>query len=349
MAHILYIGDCNPNTTSAHRANALERLGNVIIRRDPYQIFSSRRFEFVHFRTGYHLKQSAINKWATDIVNTIQKPDLVWVGSGELLGPKSIKILKTFNVPIVVYNNDDPTGKRDGHKFDSLIKALPLYDLVVVVRNETKEGCLKAGAKRVMRVFMSYDEIAHHPYRNPAEIPNDFKSEVAFIGTWMRHEKRDEFFMELLKRNIPLRIWGDRWEKSPYWNTLKSVHSGGGLGGRNYVAAIQGAKICLGLLSKGNRDLHTQRSLEIPYAGGLLCAERTTEHLEMYKEGVEAVFWADAKECAAVCSELLANDVKRESIRQAGMKRIRANSIGNEDVCQSILDEMNKLTELITS
>ena len=349
MANILYIGDSNLNSTAAHRAKALERLGHVVIQKNPYDIFKSRKFEFIHFRTGYYLVQHLINKWVENIINTIQKPDLIWVDSGELLGAKSVKILKTFNVPVILYNIDDPTGKRDGHKFDSLIKALPYYDQVVVVRAETERECLNLGAQRVMRVHRSYDEVAHQPYVSLADIPSKFKSEVVFVGTWMRHEKRDEFFMELLKYNIPFRIWGDRWEKSPYWDSLKSVYGGGSLSGREYVAAMQGAKICLGLLSKGNRDLHTTRTLEIPYAGGLLCAERTTEHLDMYVEGEEAVFWSDAKECAAVCKELLANDAKRESIRDAGIRRVRVNSVGNEDICQSILNEMNKVSETITS
>jgi spore maturation protein CgeB len=112
------------------------------------------------------------------------------------------------------------------------------------------------------------------------------------------------------------------------------------LTGRDYVAALQGSKVCLGLLSKGNRDLHTTRSLEVTFAGGVLCAERTSEHLEMYKEGVDAVFWSDAKECAEKCRELLTDNVKREMIRIAGMKRVRELKAGNENVCQAILNHI---------
>ena len=50
-------------------------------------------------------------------------------------------------------------------------------------------------------------------------------------------------------------MWSDRWQKPP---------------------------LCLGLLSKGNRDLQTTRSLENPYAGGPLCAQRTSERLALY-------------------------------------------------------------------
>ena len=185
---------------------------------------------------------------------------------------------------------------------------------------------------------MSYDEIMHAPFSRPADIPDGFHSEVAFIGTWMRGEGRDQFVLDLLRRGIPVSIWGQRWHKSPLWEQLKDCHRGGNLSGRDYVAAIQGAKVCLGMLSRGNRDLHTTRSMEIPYAGGVLCAERTSEHLELYREGVEAVFWSSVDECARQCSRLLADAEWRESVRLAGMARIRASHRGHEDVCHSLVE-----------
>jgi spore maturation protein CgeB len=136
---------------------------------------------------------------------------------------------------------------------------------------------------------------------------------------------------------VPLSIWGGRWGRSPLWQSLQPACRGGILAGRDYVAAIQGAKLCLGLLSKGNRDLHTTRSLEIPFAAGLLCAERTSDHQVLYQEGKEAVFWRDATECARVCHYLLENEPLREGIRLAGQERVKALRVGNEDICQRIL------------
>jgi hypothetical protein len=218
---------------------------------------------------------------------------------------------------------------------------------VVVVRKESETECIKLGAKQVTRVLRSYDEVMHKPFDQVTDIPLSFRSDVAFIGTWMRHEKkREEIFLELIKNDVPFRIWGDRWHKSSHWEVLKPFYAGKALSGRDYVAAIQGAKVCLGLLSKGNRDLHTQRTLEIPYAGGLFCAERTVEHQEIYKEGVEAMFWSDAKECAAVCKQLLDDDHLRESIRLAGMKKVRAIGVGNEDICQKIINEIQLLDKI---
>jgi hypothetical protein len=153
----------------------------------------------------------------------------------------------------------------------------------------------------------------------------------------MRGEGRDEFLLKLAQRGLKLAIWGDRWERSALWPQIQPYWRGVALSGREYVYAISGAKICLGLLSKGNRDLHTTRSMEIPFAGGLLCAERTSEHIEIYDDGVEAIFWSNVDDCFDICSLLIDDEERREAIKKAGAKRVRDNRVGNEDLCRKIL------------
>lgn len=341
MAQILYFGDSHLSSTSAHRAHALERLGHIVNIQDPYKALVGTlgfpRLEPIHYRMGYRLLQKTMMRWVEKVLSAAGQLDAVWINSGELFGPSCLALLKRLSCPIILYNNDDPTGGRDGRRFDTLLKAIQCYDICAVMREINVAEYTALGAKRILKVHMSYDEIAQKPFDQVSDIPTEFRSEVAFIGTWMRNEKRDEFLLSLLKQGVPVSIWGNRWQKSRHWQALKSIYRGGSLSGRSYVAAIQGSKICLGLLSKGNRDLHTQRSLEVPFAGGLLCAEHTSEHAEMYEEGVEAVFWSDAAQCAKVCHELLADGVYRERIRLAGIKRVREMHAGNEDVCREIL------------
>ena len=342
MANIIYVGDGFSGSTSGQRALALKRLGHQVVVLDPYAQFSKDMKSFrgaIHFRTGYALIQGGIEKWLSEsLKNLAFRPDVVWVDMGELLGPGCLKVLKSLNCPILNYDVDDPTCKRDGNRFNSFIKSIPFYDLIVTVREETAGEIKALGAKKVIHVFRSYDEEVHKPFHSFDDIPENFRSEVAFIGTWMRHENRDEFLYELIRRHVPVSIWGDRWPKSPLFRQLKEHWRGGALYGRDYVKALQGSKICIGMLSKGNRDLHTQRSLEIPYAGSVFCGERTSEHLMLYNEGTEAVFWTNAKECADVCLDLLSDDARREQIRLAGMKKVRSLKVGHEDMCRQMLN-----------
>ena len=341
---IIYIGDECAGSTSRHRADALSRLGYTVQIADPYLAFKDKlhgKIEGVfHYYSGYRSLQSGITEWIQNLIDRerIKPFDMVWVDSGELLGSKAVEFLSLTGATLVFYNHDDPTGKRDGRRFDSLLKSLALYDLCVVVRKQTIGEFQGHGARNVIFAWRSYDEVMHAPYKDLSEIQLKFHSDVAFIGTWMRGEGRDRFLLDLVNRGVPVAIWGQRWEKSPLWAQLRPYYRGGNLSGRDYVAAIQASKVCLGMLSKGNRDLHTTRSMEIPYAGGVLCAERTSEHMELYKEGVEAVFWRDSVECARQCHRLLDDEVWRESVRRAGMVRVRASGRGHEDMCRTVIE-----------
>lgn len=346
--NILYFGASSVGSTSRHRADALSRLGYKVTIIDPYIKFESQLFgNFLgplHFRTGYRFLQKIIFLWIEKLFSSIDKPDLIWVDSGELFGPNIIRMFSSNGCKVVLYNHDDPTGLRDGRRFYSLIKSIPYYSVCSVVRGENVNEFYALGAKDVIKIWRSYDEVIHAPFNDKEYFDNKYISDVVFIGTWMRHEGRDEFLLQLIDAGLNVRIWGQRWEKSPYWSRLKEHVAGGALSGRDYVAAIQGAKVCLGLLSKGNRDLHTTRSMEIPYAGGVFCAQRTTEHLELYQENVEAVFWDDVDECISQCKKLVTDDLFRESVRSAGMQRVRKNKLGHEDQCRIILNKISELS-----
>ena len=341
MSNILYLGESSEYSTSFHRANALIRIGHQVQILDPRFLMDhslrNNIFGTLNWATGYYFLQRSICNSLRAHIKKLGKIDIVWVNGGELFGPEALGVLKSLDVPIILYNNDDPTGGRDGNRFNSLIKSIPLYDHCAVMRDINVEEYKRLKANSVQRVWMSYDEVNHRPYENINLIPPSMRSEISFIGTWMRHEKRDEFLLKLIAYGLPISIWGARWDKSPHWQQLKEYYRGPSLGGRDYVAAIQGSKICIGMLSKGNRDLHTRRSLEVPYAGGLLLAERTIEHQYLYQEDTEAVFWTDAKECADKCRYLLAHDSEREEIRLSGMIRVRKNNVGNEDICRQII------------
>ncbi len=344
--NVIYIGASSEKSTSRHRADALQRLGNDIAIIDPYMnlhsILSNKILCLLHFRTGYFFLQRTIFTWLYELLEKKDKPDLIWVDSGELFGPEIINMLSALGGKVILYNHDDPTGMRDGRRFFSLRKAIPYYDICAVVRDENIAEFYQHGAKRVVKIWRSYDEVVHAPFTDIHEIQDKYISDVVFIGTWMRHEGRDKFLLQLIDAGLNVRVWGQRWEKSPYWSQLKEHVAGGALSGRDYVAAIQGAKVCLGLLSKGNRDLHTTRTMEVPYAGGVLCAQRTSEHLKLYEENVEAVFWDNVDECIEQCRKLVNDDVFRESVRIAGMQRVRKNKLGHENQCQIILDELFK-------
>ena len=334
---VAYIG--RASGTSLHRARAMERLGHTVSLIDPYDflprsVWVSRWL----FHTGGAGVGFLIDR---PIVETAarSRPNLIWVDQGDFLGASLINSLRSFDVPIVNYTIDDPFGSRDGRRFDHYLQALPYYDLVVVMREQNVAEAYGYGARKVLRVWMSADEVAHCPREISEKDLSLWSSDVCFVGTW--YPERGPFMAELIRAGIPLSIWGDRWQKAKEWPLIAPYWRGPGVyDDETYARIIQSAKICLGLLSKGNRDCHTTRSMEIPALGGLLCAERTDEHLALYRNGIEAVFWEYPQECAKICFDLLSDSQNRRNIAELGRAVYHKNGKNNQYVLTTILKEI---------
>jgi spore maturation protein CgeB len=346
--NILYItNNASENSNSIFRTNALKRMGNNVLTADPKNILFNNLFlnkiGFDYF-TGYKFIQNRINDWIEVQRQLFEKfkPDLICIDSGEFFGVKSVKKLKLLNCPVILLNNDDPSGDRDNNRFYSLRKAIPFYNYCFVVREHSVKEFKKLGCLNTFLFTRGYDELMHQKFDDKKKINNYYISDISFLGTWMRNENRDNFIYSLIKSGLNVSIWGSRWHKSNLWNKIKPFYKGGSIYGKEYVSAIQGSKISLGFLSNCNRDQITGRSYEIPYAGGLLCAQRTQKHLKIFKEGYEAFFWSDVNECISICRKLLADNELINKTKIAGYNKIISGSFGNEKVLQKIINQVFK-------
>lgn len=341
---ILYIGDDRLSSLSRHRADALRRLGCNLVIVNPRSLIadklSSPLTNFLHNRTGYRLLQrTLLRRLKRHFRHHPCRSDIIWVNDGDLLGGDIVCWLKQYlRSPTILYQNDDPTGSRDGNRFLSLRTALPVYDLCVFVRSETELEALSTGVKRSLRVLMSYDEVNHLSENRFCGLPEPV---VSFAGTCSgRGEQRDAFICKLLAAGLPMSLTGNRWKRSPYWESLRHIYRGPAVSGYAYADLIASTAISLGMLNKGNRDLVTTRSLEIPACSGLFCAERTSEHQLLYEDGHEAIFWDTLEDCIRKCQFLLSNPEVGQKIRSAGHLHVQRLGVGNEDICKMILNSV---------
>ena len=335
--NILFLGAATG--TAAQRAGALRRLGHTVHQLDPDRMVPSGRLRTrLHWETGGLLSEKTV---AAQVLAALGDAgfDLAWVDNGHNVGPVLVRELQQRYGPVVNYNVDDPYGWRDRFSWSLYKKAVSTYDLVVVVREENVAEANALGARKVLRVYRSADEVAHAPHALTDADHARWDSEVVFVGT--HFPERGPFMADLVRRGVPLSIYGNRWERAKDWPVLQKAWKGPGTTrDEDYAKAIQCGKISLGLLSKGNRDLHTTRSLEVPSLGGLFCAERTPEHQHLYCEGEEAVFWSDAAECASVCLRLLADDALRREIARRGRERCLRNGTMNEQILSLVLSRV---------
>lgn len=336
--HILYLGQSGG--TSLDRANALRRLGHKINLIDPHAFLPHRGIAGrIVAKLIYEFGGNVFESYIWNKIHKIlkgKKFDIIWINSGELFGPATIRSLKAIAPCILNYNNDDPFGIYGTTRFSLYRRAIPEYDMLVVMRASNVNEAIELNARKTYRALFAADEVNHKPLVLTNQDRIKWTNSVIFVGTWM--PERGHFMRRLVELGIPLKIYGARWQKAPEWASLKAVWGGPELIGSDYVKAIQCAKVCLGMLSKGNRDLHTTRSAEIPYIGSVLCAERTIEHELLYVENQEAVFWDSPEECADKCSWLLNEPDLRKRIAKAGRQRCIKNGMLNEVVAKKILN-----------
>jgi spore maturation protein CgeB len=337
---ILYLG--RNSGTSSQRKDALLRLGHDVTHIDPYALLPANRIvNLWQWRAGSVglagiVRRRVLQALAQTDTNR-DVFDLAWVDQGSLIGAGLVQDLKSRIPRVLCYTIDDPFGGRDKMRWRQFFHALHMYDLLVVVRACNVQEAYDRGAKKVLRVFMSADEVAHAPRQLTAADLQKWQSEVVFVGT--AFPERGPFLSDLARLGVPLTIYGNRYERLPEWPLLRSHWRPANAGStEDYTKAITAAKVCLGLLSKGNRDQHTTRSMEIPSLGGVLCAERTAEHVALYEEEQEAVFWETPEECASKCFALLADPPRREAIAAAGRQRYLRNPWRNMPVVEAILN-----------
>ncbi len=333
---VLYLGPLSG--TSRHRRDAFARLGHRVTTVEPRRLLPQSAWID---RIEWHLAPNLLGVQVRSRLEALlgeQRFDLAFVDSGSLLTPSAVRMLRSRCRHVANFNHDDPFGRRDWMRFAAYRRAVPEYHLLVVVRPPNAAEAKALGARKVLLHPMVSDEVAHAPRPLTEAIRLRWHSEVAFVGSWM--PERGPFLLELIERGVPLSIFGPGWQKAPEWPRLREHLRADYLDGDDYAYAVQCARISLGMLSKGNRDLHTTRSMEIPSLGGLLCAERTAEHMAFYREGEEAVFWSDAAECTRVCQGLLADGQRRDAIALRGRRRSQANGYTSENLVRRTIEAL---------
>ncbi len=332
---VLFIGP--DSGTSLHRYRAFSRLGHDVRAVDPRKLLPAWNIiDNIEWKlTPFPLAAIARRKLLRSIAQ--ESFDLAFVDSGSLISSALVRDLKARGMRVVNFNHDDPFGPRDGVRFAAYRDAIKDYDLVVVVRTENIAEAEALGASKVLYRYRVADDVEHAPRTITPEIRRKWQSDVAFVGTWM--PERGPFLARLMAQGIPIAIYGSGWHKAPEWRTLRGALRAPHLEGDDYCYAVQCARVCLGLLSSGNRDLHTTRSMEIPSLGSVLCAKRTHEHESIYTDREEAVFWDDAEDCARQCEQLLQDESYRERIARQGRARFLQNDNTTMSLLRHIIDD----------
>ena len=278
-------------------------------------------------------------------------PDAVFIWRGTHVRQETLKTLKRNTGAILVsYNNDDPFGPEAHgnvpwhHSFfwKMYMACVPEYDIHFVFRAVNIPEILDRGAKGAEVLMPYFIPELHRPVELSEEDRARFECDVVFAGHY-EPDGREQYLRQLVDAGLHVRLFGGR-----YWTRRVLGDLAGRFGkvrpvyGLDYTKALCGAKMCLSLLSKMNRDTYTTRCFEIPACGGLLLSERTDDLRRMFREDEEAVFFSGPEELAEKALWLKSRPDEIERIAAAGMRRVHTDCHSAEGRMKQFLVVLEK-------
>lgn len=242
--------------------------------------------------------------------------DILWLEGALTTTPETLKTVRELSPKTIIagYSPDDMAAKHSQSR--TFLGGLPLYHVYFTTKSYGVKELGSLGVSRTFFVGNAYDLGTHRPITISEEEKRMFGGGVGFVGDY--EIERAQFIFYLAQHGIPVRVWGTNWNRKCKLNHHNMRIEYKPLWGDEYAKAICAFDINLAFLRKINRDLQTQRSVEIPACGGFMLAERTTEHLELFKEGKEAAFFDSREELLEKVRYYLNHEDERRRIAQAG-------------------------------
>jgi spore maturation protein CgeB len=318
---ILYVGALLPGQTALARMEGLGAMGLRVEPLDSGGFFrrQPRLIRALEVRTYVGPGIVTLNRRLLQLAAR-HRPAVVWIDKGVFIYAGTLRRLRALGCVLVHYNTDDILCRR--HPFFILRRTIPLYDLHFTTNRANVEDLKRLGARAVAPSSLRYDQRHFSPRRFEAGDLAPYRSDTVFVGHW--EPATEDAVLQIVAAGIDLRVWGENWRRAQAKDRLGEAVMHRSLWLDDYVKALLASKIALGFLSKWNRNTAACRSFEIPAVGGFLLAERTDEHLESYREGVEAEFFGDHKEMLDKLRYYLEHETERRDIARRGHERCLA-------------------------
>lgn len=269
------------------------------------------------------------------VLNNLSNPyDIIWIDKGLTVNPETLLFIKN-NMPsskIISYTADNMVLRHN--QSQNFVDCIPLYNFHITTKSYIINDFKKLGAKRVIFTRKSYSSNFHFPRNLTVNDQIRFGSDVGFIGVW--EKERCDSVIFLANNGIQVKVFGDgKWNNYKHVNNLTILPA---IFSSDYSKALQAFKISLCFLRKINFDQQTARTMEIPACGGFMLAERTDEHLELFKEGFEAEFFANNEELLEKCKYYLLHEDERIKIAKSGTERCKNSGYSNEKTIKRLVN-----------
>jgi spore maturation protein CgeB len=256
--------------------------------------------------------------------------------------PEAIREIGRMGIPTVNWYCNG------SYQFHLVEEIAPAYDYSLVPEKFRLEDYRRVGANPI------YCQEAANPnfYKPYDDVPLEY--DVTFVG--QKYGNRPSAIRRLIDAGIDVRAWGPNWLIPPERSVQQLVtdvkrrilrrpaesvpldRCGPPLTDEELVTMYSRSKISLGfstvalLPRPGEKPIKQVRlrDFEAPMSGAFYMVEAFDELTEFFEPDREIVMFADQEELVDKVRYYLVHDVEREQIRQAGMRRARAEHTWHE-------------------
>ncbi|MCE2896030.1 MAG: glycosyltransferase [Flammeovirgaceae bacterium] len=347
--NFLFAGYLWKGSTSLQRLNAIKSIlknSHLVTELDLTYYSPNILFSFFYkasIKTGGYFDLKKSNESLLRKISALSTIDICWIEKGLEITRATLQQVKRRHqkVRLVFYSPDDYSNKANvsGH----FIQAIALYDLIVTTKSYNVTELKQLGARHVIFIGNGFDPSIHRPlHLLPTEL-DSMCADVGFIGSW--EKERFDSIIYLVENGVSVTVWGESWKK------CLNVHPRLTIIPRNawhdeYAKVLNATKINLCFLKKGNRDLQTTRSIEIPASGAFMLAEWTPEHVDLFQPDKEAVFFNSNEQLLTKAQYFLSHEAERAEIAKAGRKRCLTSGYSNEERLSQVLNYLNSIESL---
>jgi len=335
---IVFVGPLWYGATCLQRMQALRQLGHQILPVDTESEWVRHKSQgFIYRAKRKFLGPSDLVNANQNLIQLLVKHnvDVLFLNKALTIKPKTLRIIRQRSPKTIIvgYSPDDMAGRHNQSR--QFLHGLPLYDIFFTTKSYGVKELRELGCPQVAFIVNGYDEQTHRPVPVTSQDRLRFGGAVGFIGDYER--ERAEAIIYLAENSIPVRVWGPNWNRKCKLSHPNVKIEGRPLWGDEYVKAICCFDINLNFLRRINRDLQTSRSVEIPACGAFMLAERTDEHLKLFEEDKEAVFFSSNEEMLEKTRYYLAHPQQRKAIAECGRQRCLKSGYSNHDRLREML------------
>lgn len=248
------------------------------------------------------------------------RPEMLLVFKGTFVQAETIDSLRELGIRTYCFYPDVSFRTHGPY----LPVALPRYDWVFTTKSfglhDLRE---QLGMTRASKIDHAFDPDLHRPVGLTQDDIARYQCDVSFIGTWSPKKENVLTSLASARPNVRLRVWGDQWDRANKVGPLARQIEYRAVVGGEYVRAIVGSTINLGILSEQRHgssagDQITSRTFHTPACGGFLLHERTAEVLKLFADGSSIVCYGDDAEMIDRVDQYLDAPDQCHAIAQCG-------------------------------